>query len=101
LGIILWSWRESNPRPDEENICFLHAYSNIDFRHLADVRQPTICLSTYISEYRHRRSIPILAFITPLDQSPQDRDIERCLASTPSVKLAYHSIRMIKRQERS
>ena len=42
----LWSWRESNPRPDEENRCFLHAYSSVNFRYLADVGQPTRYLST-------------------------------------------------------
>ena len=46
LGTKKWSWRESNPRPDEENRCFLHAYSSINFRYLADVGQPTKYLST-------------------------------------------------------
>ena len=27
----LWSWRESNPRPNKEPKCFLHAYLYIDF----------------------------------------------------------------------
>ena len=27
----LWSWRESNPRPNEETIRFLHAYSRLWF----------------------------------------------------------------------
>ena len=26
-----WSWRESNPRPNREIICFLHAYSRLWF----------------------------------------------------------------------
>ena len=28
----LWSWRESNPRPNEEAIRFLHAYLRLNFR---------------------------------------------------------------------
>ncbi len=29
--VFLWSWRESNPRPNKETICFLHAYSSLWF----------------------------------------------------------------------
>ena len=28
---IVWSWRESNPRPNRETIRFLHAYSGLRF----------------------------------------------------------------------
>jgi len=28
---LLWSWRESNPRPNRETIRFLHAYSSLRF----------------------------------------------------------------------
>ena len=31
-GIDLWSWRDSNPRPEMELLCLLHAYRNIGFR---------------------------------------------------------------------
>ncbi len=31
-GIGLWSWRDSNPRPEMELLCLLHAYRNISFR---------------------------------------------------------------------
>ena len=27
----LWSWWDSNPRPNRETICFLHAYSSLRF----------------------------------------------------------------------
>jgi len=30
--IFLWTWRDSNPRPNEEQICFLHAYLHLIFR---------------------------------------------------------------------
>ena len=31
LLVIMWSWRESNPRPNGEAVCFLHAYSSLRF----------------------------------------------------------------------
>ena len=30
-GKAMWSWRESNPRPNRETIRFLHAYSSLWF----------------------------------------------------------------------
>ena len=32
ITLSLWSWRESNPRPNEEAIRFLHAYRRLNFR---------------------------------------------------------------------
>ena len=32
ITLSLWSWRESNPRPNEEAIRFLHAYLRLNFR---------------------------------------------------------------------
>ena len=43
--ILLWSWRESNPRPNEETIRFLHAYLGFDFRATARPKPPTATLS--------------------------------------------------------
>ena len=31
ITLSLWSWRESNPRPNEEAIRFLHAYLRLKF----------------------------------------------------------------------
>ena len=41
----LWSWRESNPRPNKEPIGFLHAYPDLGFHALAGIRQPIRALS--------------------------------------------------------
>ena len=41
-----WSWRESNPRPNEEAICFLHAYLCIGFRATAGAELPTFAFSS-------------------------------------------------------
>jgi len=36
-----WSWRESNPRPNEEATGFLHAYPRLVFRAPAGSEPPT------------------------------------------------------------
>jgi len=41
-----WSWRESNPRPNEEIISFLHAYLCLNFRVTAEPKPSTITLSS-------------------------------------------------------
>ena len=43
---LLWSWRDSNPRPNVELICFLHAYSLVGFCGVAGKRQPTAPLAS-------------------------------------------------------
>ena len=43
-NVFLWSWRDSNPRPNEELICFLHAYLRLDFRLNARPEPPTLSL---------------------------------------------------------
>ena len=44
-----WSWRESNPRPNEEIISFLHAYLCLIFRATAEPKPSTIALSFKVS----------------------------------------------------
>jgi len=43
---VMWSWRDSNPRPNKQQINFLHAYFVIIFRHKAENKHPTLCLSS-------------------------------------------------------
>jgi len=38
--VFLWSWRESNPRPNKEQLCFLHTYSVVSFRVVQGNRHP-------------------------------------------------------------
>ena len=45
----LWSWRESNPRPNEEIISFLHAYLCLIFRATAEPKPSTVALSSKVS----------------------------------------------------
>ena len=39
-GRLLWSWRESNPRPNRETICFLQAYLYLSFRAMTWIEPP-------------------------------------------------------------
>ena len=48
LIFLLWSWRDSNPRPNKQYASFLHAYFAIGFRRKADSKQPTLRLSSKI-----------------------------------------------------
>ena len=41
----MWSWRESNPRPNKEIIRFLHVYLRLGFRAQARPKPPTCALS--------------------------------------------------------
>ena len=41
----LWSWRESNPRPNKETIRFLHAYLGLHFRAVTRPKPPITALS--------------------------------------------------------
>ena len=45
MSLILWSWRDSNPRPNGETVCFLHAYLGLHFRATARPKPPTATLS--------------------------------------------------------
>lgn len=57
-----WSWRESNPRPNKEQISFLHAYPFIGFRTRHGKRRPKTCLIFKVSSCQrsHDRTIPKL-----------------------------------------
>ena len=48
-----WKWRESNPRPHKETICFLHAYLGLRFRAATRPKPPIATLSPKTSS-RHR-----------------------------------------------
>ena len=43
-----WSWRESNPRPNEEATSFLHAYPQTCFSNKHRIRATNICLISFI-----------------------------------------------------
>ena len=43
---LLWTWRESNPRPNKEAICFLHAYLCLRFSCISKTRATHLYLSS-------------------------------------------------------
>ena len=51
-----WSWRDSNSRPNEELICFLHVYLRLHCRGEARPKPPTYPLSSKLSP--ERRGLP-------------------------------------------
>ena len=40
----LWTWGESNSRPNEETICFLHAYLCLKFSNISKTKATNLCL---------------------------------------------------------
>lgn len=54
-----WSWRDLNPRPNKELICFLHAYLRLSFREWARPKPPTQTLA-FLFQIRAKAS-PILS----------------------------------------
>ncbi len=60
---LLWSWRESNPRPNQDAIRFLHAYSGWNFREETRAGRPIPSLSSKISS--ENRGLPRLFPILP------------------------------------
>ncbi len=48
LNLKLWSWRDSNSRPNKQYASLLHAYFAIDFRPKAESKHPTLGLTSKI-----------------------------------------------------
>ena len=71
----LWSWRESNPRPNEEIISFLHAYLCLNFRAAAEPKPSTDALSSkdFIDT---ARPMPTISDLTaPLYQNASEPEL--------------------------
>ena len=58
----VWSWRESNPRPNKEKISFLHVYLRLNFRVPARPKPPTDTLS-FLFHYAPKAERNYLRFI--------------------------------------
>ena len=70
----MWTRRESNPRPNEETICFLHAYLRLGFRTRARPELPASVLSSesFIIAARPAPTIPDLSAPPVQDASGQE-----------------------------
>ena len=51
-----WSWRDLNPRPNKELICFLHAYLRLNFREWGRPKPPTQTLA-FLFQIRAKASL--------------------------------------------
>lgn len=60
-----WSWRGSNPRPDNEPLSLLHAYFVVNFRPKAGYKHPTLSLALKISHYGQSLRAAISRFVMP------------------------------------
>jgi hypothetical protein len=79
--LFLWSWRDSNPRPNKQYASFLHAYFAIDFRTRAESKHPTQALASKIFESWPKLPKPYFRIPMPQNQMPQNRAFVRHLAS--------------------
>ena len=68
-----WRQRDSNPRPNKEPICFLHAYLGLNFRAMARPKPPTIALSAVISFLHRSLQQPVPIFPHRLTHSASGR----------------------------
>lgn len=77
----MWSWRDSNPRPNKQYISFLHAYSVFDFRLQTEHRHPIYSLSSKIFDLVAKQNETYFRIAMPQVQTPQNRAFVRHLAS--------------------
>lgn len=71
--IFLWSWRDSNPRPNKQQISFLHAQFIFNCRHNPENKHSVSCLASKISESVRSTKIPILTFPCPFIKRRKSR----------------------------
>ena len=86
--IILWRWRESNPRPNKEPPWFLHAYSAVGFRDAQGSERPKRDLISWVSPWRRSadRTIPKL-ISTSFSGRNQESPPARCLVRSPCGRI--------------
>ena len=82
----MWTCGESNPGPNKEAICFLHAYSSLDFRTAARPGPPTAVLPS--KKFRQRCEVTrdysrfsLHRLISGFGKTSS----ERCLVPAPSA----------------
>ena len=98
----MWSWRDSNPRPNKQYISFLHAYSVIGFRTGTENRRPIPALTSKVFELWSKYPKPYFCIAMPQDQTPQNRAFVRHLASLLSSGKRLKPTKLrIKLQERT
>ena len=80
----LWTCGESNPGPNKEAICFLHAYSSLHFRTAARPGPPTVVLSSKAFRQRSEATNDYSRFsLHRLISGFGKTSSERCLVPAP------------------
>ena len=69
---IPWRWRDSNSRPNEELICFLHVYLRLHCRGRARPKPPTHPLSSKVSPETRGLSQTISDIAAPPDRNASE-----------------------------
>ena len=64
-----WSWRESNPRPNEEAICLLHVYPQTWFSNKSWIRATDFYLSFLILQKSRSLTSTIPDLFAPPDRA--------------------------------
>ena len=67
-----WRWRDSNSRPNEELICFLHVYLRLHCRGRARPKPPTHPLSSKVSPETRGLSQTISDIAAPPDRNASE-----------------------------
>ena len=80
-----WSWRESNPRPNKWQMCFLHAYSVVDCRDCSGRGHPRQPVASKTSSAARSRPPTIPFSWAPPGHRPTGWVGGRCLVPTTVV----------------
>lgn len=81
LFLKLWSWRDSNPRPNKQYVSFLHAYSAFGFRCKTDSKQPILHLSPEVFDFQPEPLKAYFCFSMPPNPKSQKKTLVRHLVS--------------------
>lgn len=77
----MWSWRDSNPRPNKQYISFLHAYFVFDCRLKTEHKHPIFSLASKIFVLVTKRNEAYFRLAMPQNQTPRNGAFGRHLAS--------------------
>ena len=91
--MLKWSWRESNPRPNTLQKCFLHAYPLFDFRlmsgkRLSRTKAYPLKFHFYIEADKNYPCISDASYQTP--QRKASGETAYCLSLTKQLKQNYY-----------
>ena len=100
--LFLWSWRELNPRPNEEIIRFLHAYPCLQFSSDGKTKATNQSAYLLISHLRREAGTNQFRFIsTSGSNSLRTTAFGRCLVLAPCAKIKLIYYYSIKQQEQN